>query len=90
MANKDIKILKRNLRYGNYFKCLPVKWDAINGRIVVKSPRQQRPVIAMLIVHLLATLCRLYSTKLYPSSIVQRSEAALAAFGVQAVIRFTI
>lgn len=79
MDKKDIEILKRNLRYGNYFKCLPIKWDSVNERIVVKSPWQQRHVIPMLVIHLLATLCRLYSITLHPSNIMHRAEAIFGA-----------
>lgn len=92
MANEDIAILKQNLCYGNYLKCLPVKWDSVNGRVVVKSPRQQRHVIAMLMVHLLVTSCRLYSISLHPSNLINRSEAAFWAlvYTVSFFLRFEI
>lgn len=92
MGKEDIAILKRNLRYGNYFRCLPVRWDSAIGRIVVKSPRQQRYVIAMLFVHFMATLCRLYSITLHPTKLISRSEAAFGAmvYAVTFFIRFDI
>lgn len=79
MGKEDIELLKRNLRYGNYLKCLPVKWNPVNGRTVVKSKRQQREITVMLMIHLLATLCRLYSIILHPSNIIHRAEAIFGA-----------
>lgn len=92
MAKEDIALLRRNLRYGNYLKCLPVKWDSINTRIVVKPQRQQRHVITMLVVHFLATLCRLYSIALHPANILHRSEATFGAmiYTMSFLIRFDI
>lgn len=72
-------VLQRYLRITEYLKCLPVKWCSVKGIIIIRSPNQQKLVILTILVHFLATLCRLYSTTLYPSSLLNRAEAAFGA-----------
>lgn len=92
MGKEDIAILKRNLRYGTYFRCLLVRWASVTGRIVVRSSRQQRYVIAMLSVHFLATFCHLYSITLHQINLINHSEAAFGTivYALSFLLRFEV
>ncbi|OXA49508.1 hypothetical protein Fcan01_15569 [Folsomia candida] len=92
VTKEDSYVLQRYLRIAEYLKCLPVKWDSVKGIIVIRSSNQQKFVILTILAHFLATLCRLYSTTLYPSSILNRAEAAFGAilYAYMFIIRLDI
>ncbi|OXA53833.1 hypothetical protein Fcan01_10303 [Folsomia candida] len=91
MLNKDITFVKRNIKCGEYFVCLPVKWDKRSGKVVI-LPGAQKILISALLINLCVVFCRLLSTLISTSSLLDRAQAAIGAvfFVTGFLIRFDI
>ncbi|OXA53838.1 hypothetical protein Fcan01_10304 [Folsomia candida] len=91
MLNKDITLVKRNIKYGKYFACLPVKWDKRSGKVVIFQGAQKTLILALLF-NLCVIFCRLLSTLTGSSSLLDRAQAAIGAvfFVTGFLIRFDV
>lgn len=79
MFPKDIYLIKRNLKRACYYRCLPIQWDAKQEKVVVIGTQSQKIVILTLFVNFLISLCRLFATFVYSSSLIDQAEAATGA-----------
>lgn len=91
MLNKDITFIKRNIKYGEYFGCLFVKWDKQSGKVVT-SASSQRIIILSLVLSFCVTFCRLLSTMISASGLLDRAQAGIGAivFMASFLIRFDV
>lgn len=91
MLKKDITLVKRNIKYGGYFVCLPIKWDKQHGKVFI-FPGAQKLIILSLALNFCVTLCRLLSTMTSSSGLLDRAQAGIGAtaFALSFLIRFDI
>lgn len=79
MPPEDISLVKRNLKFCSYYRCLPVKWDSKLEKIVVLGTKSQKLVILSVFANFFVALSRIFATFTNSSSVMARSEAAIGA-----------